>query len=206
MTNYLEHIKIAKDFWTSKKTYPEYGTIKQRRLHELNYLVPKLKGKTILDLGCGDGALANCLINLIDFEKFYAYDWSESLIENLNPQIIKQVYDCNNPQTLPKVDVIIFAGVVPFIFDDEKLLSLFNYFDANEIFIRAPCTEKNEREIVKTYSEHLKENYASVYRTVSELSKLINKKFNLLNVTRVYPDDIESNFGTKQYYFHALKN
>ena len=59
---------VAKEFWTTQTEYPEYGTIKQRRLHELQYIVPKLSGNTLLDLGCGDGALLNCLVELTDFK------------------------------------------------------------------------------------------------------------------------------------------
>ena len=30
---------VAKEFWTTQTEYPEYGTIKQRRLYELQYKV-----------------------------------------------------------------------------------------------------------------------------------------------------------------------
>ena len=62
---------VAKEFWTTQTEYPEYGTIKQRRLHELQYIVPKLSGNKLLDLGCGDGALLNCLVELTNFEEKY---------------------------------------------------------------------------------------------------------------------------------------
>lgn len=201
MNRFEEHTNIARSFWTSKNIYPEYGTIKQRRIYELNFLVPQLSGKSILDLGCGDGALINCLFHLTDFDQYYAFDWSESLINGVNKNISTRVYDCNDPSDLPKTDIIIFAGVLPFIFDDSNVLKLFDYFKAKQIFLRAPCTLNNEREIIKTYSEQLKEEYSSVYRTVKEVENLISSKFNLKNTVRIYPDEIESKFGTRQFYF-----
>lgn len=202
MYQYDELVKVSANFWTTKNIYPEYGTIKQRRLFELNYLVPRLKGNSILDLGCGDGALINCLLNLTEFKEFYAYDWAEDLMRNISPSIKTEIYDCNNPKKLPKVDIIVFAGVLPFIFNDEKVVKLFECFDCKEIFLRAPCS-LNTREVINTYSDHLKEQYASVYRTTDEVKKLIETKFNLKETVRIYPDDIESQFGTKQFYFRA---
>lgn len=205
MTDFKNHLEISRNFWTSKVTYPAYDNIKKRRLYELNYLVPKLQGNSILDLGCGDGALINCLYHLTDFTEYYAYDLSENLLKNVNKQIKTAVYDCNFPSVLPKVDIVILAGVLPFIFEDEKVLDLFNFFNCKEMFVRAPCSELNITQIINTYSKQLNENYSSIYRTPDEISKLINHKFNLIEILRIYPDEIESKFGTKQYYFHAVK-
>jgi trans-aconitate methyltransferase len=85
--------KTAQNFWKSTEKYPDFGNIKQRRLYEINYLVPKLSGKTVLDLGCGDGALLNCLINLVEFDEVYGFDISNNLLKNLHPSIKKQVFD-----------------------------------------------------------------------------------------------------------------
>lgn len=205
MNMFEDHIKIAENFWTSKNDYPAYGTIKQRRLYELNFLIPKLQGESILDLGCGDGALINCLYHLTDFKKYYASDWSENLLKSVNHNIKTKFYDCNNPQDLPKTDTIIFAGVLPFIFEDKKVLELFDKFNANNIFIRTPCNLGTCREIVNTFSDNLQEQYSSVYRTVDEVTNLIKEKFKLTETVRIYPDEIESKFGTKQYYFVAEK-
>src|SRR5437763_1856567 len=43
-------------FWKSQTQYP-FAFTRRRRIHELNYLVPRLEktgGKRLLDLGCGD--------------------------------------------------------------------------------------------------------------------------------------------------------
>lgn len=205
MNMFEDHIKIAENFWTTKNDYPAYGNIKQRRLHELNFLFPKLQGESILDLGCGDGALINCLYHITNFKNYFAFDWSKNLLKGVNHNIQTKFYDCNNPQDLPKVDTIIFAGVLPFIFEDGKVLELFDKFSANNIFIRTPCNLGTSREIVNTFSDNLQEQYSSVYRTVDEVKNLINKKFKLVDVSRIYPDEIESKFGTKQYYFVAEK-
>jgi len=196
---------VAKEFWTTQTEYPEYGTIKQRRLHELQYLVPRLKGETLLDLGGGDGALLNCLIELTDFNEYHGYDFAVHLIKNLHSKIQARnfnVYE-DDLSTLPKVDNIICAGMMPFIFEDEIVEKIYASLNTKKLFLRAPCTLKSEDEYVNVYSEKLKSNYSSKYRTVTNMIKSLEKHFVIESIDRVYPDSIESEFDTKQFYFCA---
>lgn len=191
---------VAKKFWEGQKEYPKYGTIKERRLHEINYIIPWVRhSNSLLDLGCGDGALVNCLLELTDIEKFYAYDLSKNLMKN--SRVKTKVYDCYSDDPLPQVDTTIFAGVMPFIFEEDVLDRLLSRMDTRNLLVRTPCTMQQEDEYVNTYSEKLGENYASLYRTVDNVERILSKHFKVKRIDRVYPDEIESEFGTKQYYF-----
>jgi len=196
--------EIAKKFWESKKKYPKYDNIKQRRFYELNYLIPRLKGNSLLDLGCGDGALLECLLRLTDL-KLYGYDLSENLLNNIDKKIETKIYDCYNPGPLPKTDITIFASVIVYLFDDKVVDKILSLIKSDTLFIRAPCTLKDKDELINSYSEKLEEQYAALYRTVPHLFELINRHFIIEDVTRVYPDEIESNFGTKQFYFKCVR-
>jgi len=197
--------EVAKTFWDQSLEYPEYGTIKERRLHELNYLVPQLSGETLLDLGCGDGALLNCLIHLTHFKKFYGFDVSKNLLKHVNPIVETKVYDCYKPEDLPHTDVTIMAGVLPFLFEDQVVDTILSMIKSPIVFIRMPCTLEEESEYVNKFSEELKRDYASLYRTLPHVMGLISRHFRIEAVDRVYPDVIESKFGTKQFYIKATK-
>lgn len=193
----------AKQFWTSQTTYPNYGTIKQRRLHELNYLVPKLNGvKSLLDLGCGDGALIKCLRELTDIETYYGYDIADSLMKD-TPAILKH-YDCTAPEELPEVDFTVFAGVIPFLFEDLEVENVLKQIKSPILYIKAPCSMDTPTK-VDTFSEQLQANYASYYRTIPQMIDIISKHFKINDVSRAYPDEIESKFGTKQIIFLCKK-
>ncbi len=200
----MNNREVAKEFWTTHEKYPEYGTIKQRRIYELNYIIPKLEGiKSLLDLGCGDGALIKCLSETTNIEEFYAYDIAEKLMTNIPAKT--GYYDCYDPKDLPKTDFTVFSGVIPFLFEDEIVHKNLEKINSEIVYIKSPCSMGTEDILVNTYSEQLKSNYSSIYRTIPHMIELINSHFEILEINKIYPDSIESKFGTKQISFICKK-
>jgi SAM-dependent methyltransferase len=197
----------AHQFWKNATEYPNFDNVKQRRFCEINYLVPRITGKSILDLGCGDGSLLNCLINLVDFDKVYGFDLSENLIKNLHPSINKKVFDFYSycESDLPVVENTILSSSIQYIFDDSIVLKLLSDLKTKKIFIRSTCTLSKNRILVDSYSDALRDNYSCVYRTVPEIIDILQENYTLECIDRVYPDNIESKFGTKQFYFVGTK-
>lgn len=205
----MEHRYVAEKFWKESNNYPKYhpsGMLK-RRLCEINYIIPKLVGNSILDLGCGDGTLLNCLLQLTDIAKYYAYDYSENLLSNLHPEIETKIFNCytDDLSSLPDVDITITSGMFQYIFEDEKVSEILRNIKSPSLFLRIPCTTKRESEYINTYSEALNSRYASVYRTVTGVLDLLSEEYVIESVDRIWPDDIESTFDTKQYYFVAKR-
>lgn len=192
---------IASAFWKAQTQYP-FPFTRRRRLYELNYLVPRLartEGKRLLDLGCGDGSLLECLLRLSDFEEFYGYDLSPELLRDIDPRVRTAVFDITNPGPLPPVDAAILAGVIQYIFDDGAVAALLAKLDSPIVWLRSTCTLKAAGERVS------KDGYASYYRTVPETHALLASVFDVTAVDRIYPDELESPFGTKQFYFEARR-
>lgn len=193
--------QTAKEYWEGLSEYP-FKFTNHRRIYELDYLVPRLrafKSGTLLDLGCGDGALLECLIHLTGFDRFIGLDLSPGLLEHVNRRVETGVYDFTDPEPLPDSDATVIAGVIQYIFDDEQVVKVLRLIKSDVVFIRSNCTLKPEDEPVE------RDGYASLYRTVHHTIALISREFEVVGCERVYPDEIESPFGTKQYYFEARR-
>jgi len=193
--------ETAKTYWQSRSEYP-FPFTRRRRIHELNYLLPRLEriqGKSLLDLGCGDGSLLECLLRLTDFTEFHGYDISPDLMRGIDPRIQTAVFDIAKPGTLPTVDATIMAGVLQYVFEDETVLGLLSRITSPVLWVRSTCSLKSEGERIE------RDGYASYYRTLPQTYELLLRHFEVTAVDRVYPDDLESPFGTKQFYFEARR-
>lgn len=186
-----------------RERYPSFPHIKTRRLHELNWLVPRLRGNgaSLLDIGCGDGSLVNCLFHLTDLE-LQACDFAEKLMQGVNPRIRTFVYDCRQPGPLPKTDIVVIAGVFPYLFEDVEVTALLGFMTAPLLFVRATC---GNDERIEGFSKDLGAPYKSRYRSVDQVKALLSSRYPSVSADRAYPDDIESAYGTKQWYFTARR-
>ncbi len=194
-----------KTFWKKQKKYPNYDYIKERRLHELNYLVPRLcHVNSLLDLGCGDGSLISCLSKLTEVKKYYAYDISKYLLKNVPNFAIKKEYDICSLQKLPKTEVTILGGVLIYILDDLIAFKALTNINSKILYLRNPVTFKKNRENIDTFSKQLNSRYIACYRTIPEILQLL-KNWSVTEITRLYPDSIESKFNTKQFYFKCVR-
>ena len=193
---------VVKHFF-DREDYPSFPHIKTRRLHELNWLVPRLEGRgnSLLDIGCGDGALVNCLYHLTDLE-LHACDFSVKLMRGVNPRISTFEYDCRKPGPLPETDITVSGAVSPYLFEDSEVHALIQQIGSPLLFVRVPC---GDDERVDTFSEALNARYKSRYRRVEQMETLLREHYRDVTSDRVYPDEIESKFGTKQWYFTAQR-
>lgn len=200
--------EIAKTFWKHRDTYPNYPNTKRRRLIDVNFIIDNAKQMdSVIDIGCSDGYLLIVLRELSKVTTFYGYDISEHMLKKLDSRwgsgegLFTRECDFTIFNDFPATDLAVSMGMFPYIFEEEHMYSILNGIKSNELIVRVPCTLKELDEYINTFSEDLGSTYSAIYRTVDSYTKMFRKFYQNLIVTRAYPDLIESNYGTKNYYF-----
>jgi hypothetical protein len=207
----MKETKVASNFWKNKNEYPDYPFVKERRKYELDFLLENINpsAKSLFDMGCGDGSTVILLRELSNIKRFYCHDISDNLMSGdwgeRNSEVIKKSVDFNDPLIdLPEADVTICMNMFPYIFDDSILRGILVKIKSDLFLSRVTC-EKNGRLIINKYSEDLGDYIASVYRTKEEYKSLYEEHFSEVVFFRSFPDEIESKYGTNQYFFICKK-
>jgi|TARA_R100000093_G_scaffold18047_1_gene10448 SAM-dependent methyltransferase len=210
MQNDILSTDTSREFWKKQNFYPSYGNlIKKRRLYETAFLTEwiwKNNPASLADIGCGNGSTITMLIELTDIINFYAYDISLKMLEKIDTRnkrgsiITTQLVDlCDNKIPFENVDVTTILGVHMYLTDDQ-IKKQFENISSKTIILRDPCGLFHEE--INKFSDALGEEYSAVYRTKDEYIKLYEEcGYKVTYSKRAYPDDIESDFGTHQYFF-----
>lgn len=209
-----DHYNTATKFWKSREEYPSYPNLAERRLIDIGYIISKVSSeKSVLDLGCGDGSILLCLREFTFIKIFYGCDINSELLRkladrwgwNTNTDVLTINEDLTNLGELPVVDITLSLGSFPYIFDINDLKNILKAITSNVLIVRVPCTLKDKDEFINKFSKDLGDYYAAVYRTVSSYEKLFSKYFTVKEIIRAYPDEIESKYGTKHFFFYMKK-
>lgn len=205
---------VSRDFWKNQDFYPTYGdVIKKRRLHETRVLADwiwKNNPRFAADIGCGNGGTVTMLQELTDVEIFYCYDISPGMLSTIDTRgkrsaVIhtNEVDLCGEYEDFANVDLTTVMGVCMYL-TDEQVIRMMSRIHSNTVILRDPTSE--EREEINKYSEALGSNYSAIYRTVEEYQELYERAgWKVTSIFRAYPDEIESAFGTKQYFYICEK-
>lgn len=210
MQNDILSTDTSREFWKKQSFYPSYGNIiKKRRLYETAFLTEWIWGnepKSLVDIGCGNGSTVTMLAELTHISSFYCYDISLGMLEKIDPRnkrgaiITTQLIDlCNNEKPFENVDVTTILGVNMYL-TDEQIKAQLKHINSDTIISRDPCSLFHEE--INKFSQQLGEEYSAVYRTKDEYIKLYQEcGFKVTYSKRAYPDNIESDFDTHQYFF-----
>lgn len=121
------------------------------------------------------------------------------------PGLETKVVNLISLKKLPMTDVTLSLGVFPYIFDNNDLHRILGNIESDLLIVRVPCTFNKEDEIINKFSDDLGENYASIYRTIDNYVSILSDHFVVSEISRAWPDEIESRYGTKQFYFVGRK-
>jgi len=202
--------ETAKDFWRKRKQYPNYPNTKLRRLIDTNFVLNNIDVNSldsILDIGCADGYLLIAIREFTDATKFYGYDISENLLNDLElrwgsiKNLETKVCDFTKDIDYPEVNLTLSMGLFPYIFEHDDLCNILLNVKSNVLIVRAPCTMKEQDEYINKYSNDLSSEYSSVYRITQNYIDILKLFYTNVHIERSYPDGIESKYSTKHFFF-----
>lgn len=197
---------LAKSFWENQINYPNFPFSKERRFYDLKFLFPFASQWTSLtDLGCGTGEIDFLLSLVTNIKEYNLYDIGSYINYIPYNKYFKIFNEDFLSVNLPQTDGTICLGVIFYIINNQLLSDFFSKIISPTFIIRCPCN--SEDLIINKISKELdKENlYVAHYRTVKDIINLLNPYFTSIISSRIYPDEIESKFGTKQYGFICKK-
>lgn len=195
---------VANKYWNNTKLDPEIdgvapmGGCGRLEIYYRNYFenkrfkqIAELKGKSLLEIGCGAGRWALNLSQLlfhydgIDISS-PSIDFANKLINTRNIQNCK-FYNCNikNFNTQIKYDIIYFSGVTQYIENDELALIIKivkSLLKPGGIIIdRSTITLEPKTKIGR------RDNYYCIYRTSDDIKNVFEKEgFKLMHQQRTY--------------------
>lgn len=165
-------------------SFQEKDNLNQRQVEESKIILDNidLKGKKILEIGCGLGRWADFFHDKCD--TYLGIDYSKNLIqiakENFNyencffQEMSAFEIDIDKLIVNPPFDIIFIAGVLIYLNDEDIPLMIqgLNKISSEDkvIYIRETISKLDSRLTLKDfYSDDLKVDYNAIYRTEDEL-------------------------------------
>jgi SAM-dependent methyltransferase len=133
------------------------------RFEQLTKIIDQQQNYSILDYGCGYGALANYLQNNgFDFEKFFGFDILDTVVQKAHEIFSEEdrFIFTTNLDSIPKVDYSIASGVF-----NIRLQSSYEDWTAYTI----KCLENINQKTRRGFSVNFLTKYSDADRMVAEL-------------------------------------
>lgn len=155
----------------------------------------KLKGRSILDIGCGTGVLTSFLKE-IGASKIVGIDISKKMIDLAKKKFKTEEFVCDNLLTWDskqKFDVAIMYNVYPHLCPKQEIVDkVYDLLNGKGYFIVAHGASKEE---INSHHQAHAANVSSKLLSAEQESKIWTQKFSL---DKLYDEDL--------YYFSGYSN
>ena len=200
---------VVDDFYKNREFFEDKITaVRFHKDDRLKYDVDLVsryldKGKRLLDLGCGTGAMVDEFVDIC--KEIYAVDKYDFFVNRCveSAKVKKFVSDITDYRVNEKFDVIIIFGVMIYIIGDdidrvyENCLSMLN--EGGHLIIRNQFGV-NEDVLIDKFSEELGRNYFAEYRYLGrEVETLKKIGFSRIEVVDIYPKSMNKWSNTHNY-------
>ena len=197
----------------------------RRSAHELAIIAPRLtegRGRlSVLDVGCGTGRWAATLQHAVD--QFNGLDFCDDFLreaERACASLPQPQRFCFAPADLSKglpeqvvagsFDTVVMAGVLLYL-NDEDAAQLLRQLarrlaPGGRIYLREPLGITQRLTLSSHFSDELKAEYSSVYRSVAEFKHLLvthalSEGLTLWAHDALYPAALDNRSDTRQFYY-----
>ncbi len=215
-TDPLRASRTARAYWSSR--IDTFQDVPGRLRHVAEWILPRLPERldTLSDLGCGSGRMSLLVTQLVEVRRVLLVDISDVCLKEAEglwgpasrrrTRIEPLRRDLAGIRgSLPPSDLGLFLGVMLYLIRDEQVDNLLRSCSCRQLIVRTPCTLKPEDEVIDVYSEAVRGRYAANYRTLDHTVSLLSRHYTVSEVERIYPDELESKFGNRQFIFNCFR-
>lgn len=207
------------EMWKNFSEYPKFSEDKTLRINIDTEIVKKYcnNNESVVDIGAGIGDLSESILKHIVYKKYTLVEpnrfYCDFIKQNMEEKYKNvEIINKSSSEFLEldnEYDTSLMLGCILYFIDDENLIKNLKRLKSKKLILKAsePDVKKFSRLLVNEYSENLKSHYISMYRSLSEVCKILrNSGWNIKEINRNIYKENDSKFGNSSFIIYTERN